>query len=189
MLGPDYIDIAYRTAAEADPKALLTYNDYGLEQDGTQSDNKRKAVLSLLTGLKRRNVPIHALGLQSHLKASPKLPDWSAVQEFMAAVEKLELDLFVTELDVDDSALTGDLTERDQLVANLYRDYLTNVLQHRSVKAVLTWGLTDRDSWLNSPRLRHYERLRRPLPLDSALQLKPAFHSMERAIDESPARA
>jgi endo-1,4-beta-xylanase len=63
------------------------------------------------------------------------------------------------------------------------------VLQHRSVKAVLTWGLTDRDSWLNSPRLRHDERLRRPLPLDSTLQPKPAFYAMETAIIQAPARS
>ena len=31
LVGDDYIDLAYKTAREADPKALLTYNDYGIE--------------------------------------------------------------------------------------------------------------------------------------------------------------
>ena len=33
LLGPDYIEIAFRTARVADPHALLTYNDYDVEYD------------------------------------------------------------------------------------------------------------------------------------------------------------
>ena len=107
----------------------------------------------------------------------------------MIGIEEIELDLavFVTELDVNDSELTGDVQERDEVVARLYRSYLTNMLQHPSVKAVLTWGLTDRDSWLNSPS-RHEGRLLRPLPFDSELKPKPAFSAMVDAISAAPTR-
>lgn len=188
LLGPDYISIAYREASQADPKALLTYNDYDIEQDGPKFNAKRKAVLGLLTSLREQKVPIQAVGLQSHLRARATLPNWIGLHQFIEAVEKLDLDVLVTELDVNDSALTGDVRERDETVAKLYRDYLTNVLQHSSVKAVLTWGLTDRDSWLNSPSRRRGEQLLRPLPFDSELKLKPAFYAMIDAISAAPVR-
>ncbi len=188
FLGPGYIGIAYRAAAKADPNALLTYNDYDIEQNGPKFDEKRKAVLRLLTSMRKKKIPIQALGLQSHLRAGTKLPDWTALHQFMTAAEKLDLQIFVTELDVNDSDLGPDIEERDHLVAELYRDYLSNVLQHTSVKSVLTWGLTDRDSWLNSPNRRHGERLQRPLPFDFELRPKQAFYSMVDALSAAPER-
>ena len=188
LLGPDYISIAYRAASQADPRALLTYNDYDIEQDGPKFDAKRKAVLVLLRSLREQKVPIQAVGLQSHLRARPSLPNWTGLHQFIEAVEKLDLDVLVTELDVNDSQLTGDLPERDETVAKLYHDYLANVLQHSSGKAVLTWGLTDRDSWLNSPSRHHGEQLLRPLPFDSELKPKPAFYAMTDAISAAPVR-
>ncbi len=188
LLGPDYIGIAYRAASQSDPKALLTYNEYDIEQDGPKFDAKRTAVLRLLTSMRDQNIPIQALGLQSHLRAAKKLPDWSALHEFIRAVEKLNLQVFVTELDVNDADLGPDVEERDHLVAELYRDYLTNVLQHQSVKAVLTWGLTDRDTWLNARNRHQSGQLLRPLPFDFNLKPKPAFYSMVQAISSAPVR-
>lgn len=189
LLGPDYIGIAFRAAAQADRRALLTYNDYDIEQDGPKFDQKRTAVLQLLTSMRKQKIPLHALGLQSHLKASAKLPDWTALHNFMNAAEKLDLVIFVTELDVNDAELTGDIQQRDEAIAALYRSYLTNVLQHRSVKAVLTWGLTDADSWLNSPRREHKpERPLRPLPFDTDLKPKPAFYAEVDAVSAAANR-
>lgn len=188
LLGPEYIGIAFRAAREADPKALLTYNDYDIEQDGPKFDAKRKAVLQLLTSMRDQQIPIQAIGLQSHLKASAKLPDWTPLHAFMTAIENLNLEIFVTELDVDDSELPDDIATRDAAVGALYGDYLRNVLQHKSVKAVLTWGMTDRDSWLNSPGRRRNGRMRRSLPFDADLKPKPAFFAMLDAISATPSR-
>lgn len=189
LLGPDYIAIAYRSAAQADPKALLTYNDYDIEQDGPKFDAKRAAVLRLLTRMREHQIPIQALGLQSHLHVMQKLPDWTALHQFMESIEKLGLDIFVTELDVNDSELSGDISERNQVVAEWYGNYLKNVLQHRSVKAVLTWGLTDRDSWLNAISRRHNLQLPLPLPFGSDLKPKPAFYALAKAIADAPGRS
>jgi endo-1,4-beta-xylanase len=188
LLGPGYIGIAYRAASQADPKTLLTYNDYDLEQDGLKFDTKRNAVLRLLTSMRDQKIPIQAVGLQSHLRAGAKSPSWAGLHQFIEAVGKLDLAVFVTELDVNDLELTGDVQERDEVVARLYRNYLMNVLQHPSVKAVLTWGLTDRDSWLNSPSRRHEGRLLRPLPFDAELKPKPALYAMVEAISAAPTR-
>lgn len=188
LLGPQYIDIAFRAAAAADPNAILTYNDYDLEQDSPAHDAKRHAVLQMLTSLRERNVPISAFGLQSHLKANGKPSDWTKLHEFMNQLEKLSLQIFITELDVDDSALPAGITERDRIVAELYADYLTNVLQHRSVKAILTWGSSDSATWLNSFNRRKDGLPQRPLPFDSDLKPKPAFFAMQDAVAKCPGR-
>jgi endo-1,4-beta-xylanase len=188
LAGPGYLDVAFRTARAYDHTALLTYNDYDLEQDSPEHEAKRKAVLSLLSGLRERNVPIDALGIQAHLKARAEPSRWDGFDQFMNDVERLGLQIFITELDVDDTDLPGDVGERDRLVAALYADFLSQALRHKSVTALLTWGLTDRDSWLNSFRPRKDKLPPRPLPLDADLQPKPAFTAILSAINAAPAR-
>ena len=188
LIGPKYIDIAFQTASKADRHALLTYNDYDLEQDSPKYEAKRRAVLQLLTTLRNRNVPINALGLQSHLRATAKPIDWTGLHKFLEQVERLGLQVFVTELDVNDSALPGDITERDRAVGELYRDYLKNVLQHSSVRAILTWGLTDKDTWLNSFTPRKDKLPQRPLPFDEDLKPTPAFYAMRDTISATATR-
>ncbi len=70
FLGPDYIPMAFHAAHAADPKALLVYNENWIEADDSSSERRRQAVLALLTRLKKNGVPIHALGIQSHLDAT-----------------------------------------------------------------------------------------------------------------------
>ena len=92
------------------------------------------------------------------------------------------MEVFVMELDVDDSALPADIPERDRLVAEVYRSYLENILRHESVKAVLTWCLSDRDTWLQGFRPRKEGLPQRPLPFDADLNPKPAFFALRDAL-------
>jgi len=68
LLGPEYIEIAFRTARTTDAKALLTYNDYGIEGEDEASGKKRAAVLVLVQGLKAKGL-VDAVGVQSHISA------------------------------------------------------------------------------------------------------------------------
>ena len=181
-LGEDYVEIAFRAAAEADPKALLVYNDYDLEEDTPEQEKKREAILKFLHHLRKKNVPIHALGVQSHLKPQPQPSKWRGLNKFLKEIEKLGLQVYVTELDVDDSTLPPAVQERDQAVAAIYANFLRNILQHQSVKAVLTWGFTDRDSWLNHFRPRADGLPQRPLPFDEQLRPTPAFFALCDAL-------
>ena len=67
LIGPEYLDIAFRTARAADPKAKLVYNDFGVELDVPWQRDRRRVMLDLLDGFKKRGVPIDAVGIQSHL--------------------------------------------------------------------------------------------------------------------------
>ncbi|MEO8036379.1 MAG: endo-1,4-beta-xylanase, partial [Acidobacteriota bacterium] len=48
LMGPEYLDIAFRTARAADPKALLVYNEYNLECDIDFHEKRRRAIIELI---------------------------------------------------------------------------------------------------------------------------------------------
>jgi endo-1,4-beta-xylanase len=192
MLGPGYIDLAFRTAREADPTALLTYNDYSIEYDNDEDGKKRAAVLALLRRMKADNVPLDALGIQSHIHAVSKDGFGKGVRELMDGAKALGLQVFVTELDVNDDAVTAvDTAERDKIIAEVYRSYLTTALAGPEVKAVLTWGTSDKNTWLNKGtkfRKQHPDRLQRPLPFDPDYAPTPAFFAMRESFDKAKKR-
>jgi endo-1,4-beta-xylanase len=177
-IGEDYVELAFRTAAKADPAAFLTYNDYDIETDSPAQQAKREAVLAMLQRFVKKGVPIQALGVQSHLRTNEGVPIWKGLDKFLLEVEKLNLQVYVTELDVDDQFMPADIPERDRQVAEIYRSYLDTVLRHNSVKAVLTWCLSDRDSWLQNFRPRKDALPQRALPFDAQLNPKPAFFAL-----------
>lgn len=147
-LGPDYIELAFRLAAATDPKAQLVYNDARLEYDTEEGHRGREAVLSVLSRLKARQVPLHALGIQAHLNAAESRFNRSIYRDFLRRVANLGLKILITELDVSDRDLPADIPQRDRLVASTYQDFLDVALQEPAVTTVLTWGLSDRYTWL-----------------------------------------
>ncbi len=197
LIGPEYLELAFRTARQADPHAKLTYNEYGIENEGEADQTKRAATLDLLKRLKAANVPIHALGIQSHISAGNGQIWGKGLRDLIAGAEALGLDVYLTELDVNDDAVPGapdsaaDIAARDQQVANVYRDYLTVALENKAVKSVLTWGLTDKHSWLNGMK-SHREKLpnrpQRPLPFDPDYKPATAFFALRDALAHAPHR-
>ncbi|MBV8632327.1 MAG: endo-1,4-beta-xylanase [Silvibacterium sp.] len=181
--GPDYIDLAFRTAREADPAALLTYNDYGIETDAPDETEKRAAVLALVRGMKKRGVPIDAIGIQSHLKAWNPEPG-NGLRDFVRELRQIGLRVFITELDVDEKKLEGSDAERDSAIARIYRDYATMMVAEPNVDAILTWGITDRYTWLNGPKwARPDGKPQRCLPFFADYRPAPAFFALRDALD------
>lgn len=186
-LGPDYIEMSFRAAAEADPNALLFYNDYGIEFDSPEQEARRTAVLKLLERLVSRQVPIHALGVQSHiwydLRFKPK-----KLRDFLRNVADMGLKILISELDVIDKDLPKDIQIRDRIVAGVYEDYLSVVLAEPAVMAVATWGLSDRYTWHSWNEPRQDGAPVRPLPLDVNLERKLAWHAIARNFDSMAVR-
>jgi endo-1,4-beta-xylanase len=186
-LGPEYIELAFRAAHNADPNGMLVYNENRLEPENPVYEQRRQAALSLLTRLVKRGVPIHGLGIQSHLLAETNVAG-PAFKRFLHAVEDLGLSILITEMDVRDHLLPGDIAVRDALVAKQYYNYLSFILKFKSVKTVLAWGLSDRSTWLSKYRPRKDGLPVRPLLFDAELQPKPAFAAVMRAFNEAPKR-
>ncbi|HWI00970.1 MAG TPA: endo-1,4-beta-xylanase, partial [Propionibacteriaceae bacterium] len=93
-LGPGYIADAFRWAHQADPKAILFYNDYNIEGINAKSD----AVYALVKQLKRQGVPIEGVGVQGHLSTRYGLPE--NMQQNLHRFAELGLKTAVTEADV-----------------------------------------------------------------------------------------
>jgi endo-1,4-beta-xylanase len=188
MLGPDYIEMAFRTAAKADPNAMLVYNDFGLDYDTSSGNTKRAAVLKLLERLKSKDTPIHALGIQAHLYRDNPRFNPAKFRSFLKDVASLGLKILITEMDVTDKTLPKDVQIRDRMVAAAYEDYLSVALEEPAVIAVLTWGLSDRYTWLSSHDPRKDGASARPLPLDKNLKRKLAWNAIARSFDKAPKR-
>ena len=60
IIGPEYIEIAYKAAHEADPDTKLLYNDYNLDQEG-----KLDFALNMIKDFKKKGIPIYGLGYQA----------------------------------------------------------------------------------------------------------------------------
>ncbi|EAZ92857.1 endo-1,4-beta-xylanase [Crocosphaera chwakensis] len=184
-LGKDYIDIAFRVAAEADPHALLFYNDYDLDYDIPHQNAKREAVLNLLRSLKEQGTPIHGLGIQAHLSGPETRFNAEKLKQFLADVASLDLKIMVTEMDVYDRGLPYDYEKRDRRIAEVYEMYLNTVLEEPNVIGVLTWGLSDRYTWLSKHRPRNDKAPVRPLPLDREFKPKLAWESIANSFASS----
>jgi endo-1,4-beta-xylanase len=179
--------MAFHAAAEADPNALLVYNDWGVEFDTSYQDARRKSILKLLERLKSQGVPVDAFGMQSHVRYDTNFNS-KKLQNFLADVADLGLKILVTQMDVSDKNLPKDVNTRDRMIAGVYEDFLSVVLAEPAVIAVITWGLSDKHTWLSWNAPRQDGASVRPLPLDAQLNRKLAWNAIARAFDRAPKR-
>jgi endo-1,4-beta-xylanase len=182
IIGPDFIAKAFQYAHEADPQAILRYNDYGLENPA-----KRKKLITLIKSLQAQKVPVHAIGSQAHINVSTTFETMDQALTDMAA---LGLPIHITELDVNSatggqrgtgadisanaSATQGGLVnDADKKLADAYAGIFRAFVKHRdSVKVVTFWGVNDANSWRANGK---------PLLFDGNSQPKPAFDAVIRA--------
>ncbi len=187
-IGPDYIDLAFRTASEADPHAKLTYNDYGVEYDSDDNAARRRDILALIRGMQARKVPLNAVGIQSHIHAASPNAIGSGLADYIDAIRAMGLEVYLTELDVnEDDVPYDDVGRRDQAVADTYHQFLHVALANPAVKALLTWGVSDRRTWLNDGPTHHRKQPNRPqrsLPFDPEYRPTPAFFAIRESIDQ-----
>jgi endo-1,4-beta-xylanase len=183
-LGPRYLDLAFHACAAADPGALRCINEFGVDYAIDWQARRRAALLELLAALLARGVPVQAVGLQAHLNASERALDQTVLSRFVADIAALGLKVVVTELDVRDDGLPADIAVRDAAVAAHARAWLDAVLPHPAVLGMLTWGLSDRRSWLNDNFPRADGLPQRPLPLDPALNRTRLWAAIAGALED-----
>ena len=133
--GVDYLELAFRAAAAADPRALLVWNETYLEVSNGFGQNKRTAMLALLDRMLARGVPIQGIGLEAHLRAEQAAVLGDASYEaFLGQLARRGMKIFITELDVQDVTLPADPGARDQAVAAVYNKFLTATLRQPAVQ-------------------------------------------------------
>jgi endo-1,4-beta-xylanase len=190
--GPEFIGEAFHAAHAADPDALLVLNEFGFETDDqfdTASD-KRERALHVVDGLLDAGAPVQALGVQAHLEGADFSSrfDADAYSQFLGAVADRGLKILITEMDVLDDGLPADAAERDAIIAEMYGTYLDVALAEPAVGALITFGLTDRYTWLQEDYPREDGEPRRPLSYDEDLQQKPAWDAIDTSLANAPSR-
>jgi endo-1,4-beta-xylanase len=184
IIGPDHIAKAFQYAHEADPDAVLRYNDYGLE-----NPEKRQKLLTLIKSLLAQGVPVMAIGTQAHLNVSTA--SFESMDQALTEMASLGLPIHVTELDInsaeggqrntqadiaDNAAATqgGLVSDADRRLSEAYEGVFRAFLKHRAtVKMVTFWGANDANSW---------RRRGTPLLFDVNGQPKPAFDAVMRLV-------
>lgn len=195
LLGPRYLDAAFRIAHRTDPGAQLLLNEYNLEYSNAYSRERQRAVLRVLDELLSRGVPVHGLGVQGHLEWAAMAHQFDARQHrsFLRRVAAMGLRVVITELDVTDVNLPTDPVTRDRGVAAAYQRYLETVLDEPCVDGIVSWGLSDKYTWINSSNEKRFQRAdghaERPLPFDGSMGAKPARDATARALMSAGARA
>ena len=167
-LGDDYIADAFRLAHQADPQALLFYNDYNGEALNAKSDR----IYQLVSGLKSQGVPIDGVGLQMHVTASNP-PSESAIAANMRRLAELGLLVNISEMDVRIRDLPGPTASKLDAQKAVYKSIVGVCVAEPRCDAVTFWGFTDAYSWID----RQYGA-DDPLLFDEQYAPKPAFYGV-----------
>lgn len=180
IIGDEYIAKAFQYAHEADPDALLFYNDYN-----EINPVKREKIYRLVKSLKDAGVPIHGVGLQAHWAINEP-----AEQELINTLEKfsdLGVKIQITELDISVYPKEHDARERKQQDANtafsaekeqkqidMYKMIFRVFRKYKNVISGVTfWNISDRHSWLDNFPVK--DRKDYPLLFDKDLKPKKAY--------------
>ena len=179
ICGEDYIAKAFEYAHEADPEALLFYNDYS-ETD----PKKRERIYTLLKKLIDAKVPVHAIGMQGHW--SLQHPTENELRTALDRYASLGLKIQITELDLTiydsrNNSKPGDGTnsytltpEMEQKQAEQYRMIFNVFREYKSaINGVTFWNVSDRHSWLDNFPVRGRKNF--PLLFDRNLKPKKAY--------------
>jgi endo-1,4-beta-xylanase len=184
-LGEDHLALALQAAAAADSGAQLVLNEYDIEHADGRNARRREALLKLIRRLRDRNVPLHAIGLQGHLHGDLRI-DVKGLGAFLKEVRGMGLDVLVTELDVIDNRLPGPVAQRDAACAAAARAFLEAIFEVTTPTALLSWGITDKYTWVPMWFSRKDKAPNRPLPLDAEYRRKPLMDVIETFATRAP---
>jgi len=173
-LGPGYIADAFRWAHQADPKAILFYNDYNIEGINAKST----AVYDLVKRLRAQGVPIQGVGAQGHLDTQYPFPN--DMLQNLRRFGAIGVDTAVTEADVR-SVLPVDPAEVNAQ-AQGFSLMLQSCLLVRSCISYTLWGFTDKYNWV--PGVFKGEGY--ATPFDENFNPKPAYDTMRRDLALAP---
>ncbi|HTR25682.1 MAG TPA: endo-1,4-beta-xylanase [Terriglobales bacterium] len=171
-----YLAQAFRWAHDADPQALLFYN----EAEADEINKKSDAVHAMVRDFKKQGVPIDGIGLQMHIE---KPPDIASISANIARFTALGLQVHITELDVSLPVdANGNATPADlEKQAEIYYQIAKACLNHPGCTAIQTWGFTDKYSWISS----HSKKTRgAALLFDRNYQPKPAHEAIRTALQK-----
>jgi GH35 family endo-1,4-beta-xylanase len=169
MIGEDYVELAFKFAREADPDALLLYNDYGAEGMNAKSD----AIYAMAEDFLARGIPIDGIGMQGHFDLGNIR--FASIAENMQRLGDLGLEVQLTEVDIKYLGETDAEILRQQ--ASDYYHLMETCLDAKACTAFVVWGVTDKFSWLREASFFNNPTVE-PLLFDSDYKPKPAYFAL-----------
>lgn len=180
ICGPEFIEKAFIWAHEADPAALLFYNDYN-----EINPIKREKIFKMITELKSKGIPIHGVGLQGHWSIYE--PSEQVLESTLKRFGELGLQVQITELDLSvyhkgqaadvkrpEDTIRVYTPERETLQTERYKVCFDLFRKYKNIISSVTfWNISDRQSWLDNFPVRG--RKDYPLLFDKDLKPKKAF--------------
>ncbi|WP_240155111.1 endo-1,4-beta-xylanase [Chitinophaga sp. Cy-1792] len=180
ICGPEFIEMAFRWAHEADPDALLFYNDYN-----EISAVKRAKIIRMINELKEHGVPVQAVGLQAHWAVNE--PSAAQLEATLHDFSTLKMPLQITEMDISvykkehesRAAKAGDTLmaftpEKEQAQLTQYKMCFDIFRKFKGILTGVTfWNVSDRYTWLDNFPVRG--RKDYPLLFDQQLKPKKAY--------------
>jgi endo-1,4-beta-xylanase len=170
-LGDRYIADAFRVARQADPQALLFYNDYGGEGLNQKSDR----IYELAQSLRALGL-LDGVGLQMHVSASNR-PSDASIAANMARLVNLGLLVNISEMDVRIRDLPGTLASRLDAQKSVYHAVVGLCVSEPRCEGVTFWGFTDAHSWIDAQFGADD-----PLLFDEQYGAKPAYYGVLEAL-------
>jgi GH35 family endo-1,4-beta-xylanase len=192
VLGADYPERLFKLAAEIDPKAKLTYNDFAVEQP-----ERLKAILTFVRSLRDKGCKVDVVGSQSHMELGDKTASnldkmikQFAAEGFRCALTELDIDVIPRsqhwnkknskDASKPNPYADGCPAEVLERQAKLYGDVMATVIDNlKHVDRVTVWGISDRHSWLNN---WPWARVNHGMLFDRDAKPKPAFHAVAKAL-------
>ncbi|MEQ1695373.1 MAG: endo-1,4-beta-xylanase [Hyphomicrobiaceae bacterium] len=184
-MGKDYIVRALKRASAADPLGKYVINEAGPEWENPWGPVApyREGLLRIIKDVQDAGVRLDAVGLECHW--FPQFTfDAARFTDYLHQLAATGVSIYLTEIDVNDSALRGSQDARDAEVGERFAALITAALKEPKVEAIQTWQLSDNASWLQGePKLWGPSGRRpRPLPFDKDCQPKAAYHAIAKAL-------
>ena len=176
LCGDEFIAKAFEFAREADPNALLFYNDYSCVDNG-----KRERIYNMVKKMKDAGVPIDGIGMQGHYNIY--FPDEEQLEKAIVRFKELVKHINITELDLrmnNESGgqlmfSRGEAKPMPAYMSTLQTDQYARLFKvfrkHADVIDNVTfWNLGDKDSWLGVNN--------HPLPFDENYRPKACYRAI-----------
>ncbi|MGQ1784273.1 MULTISPECIES: endo-1,4-beta-xylanase [unclassified Saccharicrinis] len=199
IIGPDFIELAFKFAHEADSTAELYYNDYNMYKP-----EKREGAVRLVKSLQEKGVRIDGVGMQAHYGLDMDLI--SDIEASINAFSSTGVQVMITELDISvlpfpTEELTAEVSQSyenkpefnpyvtalpdsmQQALADHYVDlfkvYLRN---HDKISRITFWGVNDSQTWRNYWPISG--RTDYPLLFDRNNKAKPVLNKLIKLVEQ-----
>ncbi|MEW4272108.1 endo-1,4-beta-xylanase [Priestia megaterium] len=175
-IGPAYIELAFKWAHEADPNALLFYNDYSNEGINPKSN----AIFEMVKNFKNKGIPVNGVGFQMHSSITYS-KNYEKIIENFKRYRNIGVDVQITEMDVKVQHSHAPYDRRLEQQADMYSKTLNVCLLSSNCSAFVTWGVVDKYSWI--PGFTGQKDA--PLLFDNQYRSKPSYDALYKELEEN----